>query len=143
MTWSRLEQHFAHHLTILEQAFALGSLLERQHLVDDRHEAAARHQIEQYLEIVFLPTVRTDQRVLVGPPVARIEREIVSGRGATAKDSAAYLHAFLRRRQCVPTGEVHRYVHTAGTGNSRLAVDLLDCFEKRFVDIVGNVASAN
>src|SRR5258708_39129724 len=107
---SRRHDDLAEHLAILDQAQALGGLVERQHLVDHRLHLALGDERHQPLEIVVIEAVGADDLQLESPHVTKVLLGIVAGGRAAYEQLAAALEAAQRRLPGIAAREVDDHV---------------------------------
>src|SRR5438445_13503756 len=88
---SRRHHHLAENLAVLNEAKALGRLLERKHLIDHRLDLVLLDQFHQGGEIVVIETVGALDLDLEAPDVAEVFLRIVArGRAANEQLAAAF-----------------------------------------------------
>ena len=87
------DDNFADDLPILEQAQSRNSLLERQHAINERPDAAFIDHAQQCRQVIIVVAVGTDHLQLETPDVAQIFLRIETRGRAADKQLAAALDA--------------------------------------------------
>jgi hypothetical protein len=119
---SRLDDHLADDLALLEQTQTLARLFQGEHAVDDGAELSIADHLEEHLEVGARPAVGSEDLELVRPDVAAVGPGIEPRGGAAGEHATTAAKALHGGHPGVPAGVVDDHVHAArGGATGRLA----------------------